>query len=60
MENRRMSTGNRSDLQALGSQPVIMPKINFPDHSGISILLYPEDVTTNSVLKLSAVESGIN
>jgi hypothetical protein len=29
-ENRRMSTCNRSDLQTLGSRP-IMPK-NLPDH----------------------------
>ena len=27
-ENRRMSTCNRSDLQTLGSQPVIMPEIS--------------------------------
>ena len=31
-KDRRLSTGNRLDLQTLGSQPVLMPK-NLPDHS---------------------------
>ena len=31
-ENRTMSTWNRLDLEALGSQPVIMPQ-NLPGHS---------------------------
>ena len=31
-ENRRMWTCNRSDLQSLGSQPVVMPK-NIPYHA---------------------------
>ena len=35
MENRRMSTCNWLDLQALGSQPV-MPK-NLPDHCNTTL-----------------------